>query len=422
MMILHFPPIGIGGAERQCFRQAKALVRRGHQVSILTPWWVGSSPRHEVIDGVDIYRMGSLLPLTWYARKWHNRLKPPLAEVGAPSTSSAAPSQRKRFRWMSIPERSGWLSFLAEIAVAVKGGRIFADVMHVHESHWLAGFAHWMAERMGTPVFCKEALAPVLRWGGVEDVPFAKRWKKRRSQCRFIAITRNIAHLLREVNIPENRIVRIFNGVECPSQGANPREYTGGLYVGNFRQGAWHKAFDVLIQAFAIAVRREPGMRFRLYGRGDTSGWVKFAREQGCEEKMDFAGETDDVLSALRQCGFFVLPSRVEGLSNALLEAMSMGVPVVVSAIPANTEVVRNGVEGIVVPVGDADALATAMLELYRAPELRVRLGMAARKRIQEEFDIGKVAEQLERAYQQAIHEEGEGTSGIGAKPELKTG
>lgn len=406
MMVYLFPPAGIGGAERQCFRQAKALAQRGHQVSILTPWWIGRCPRHEVIDGVEIIRTGWLLPLTWRARKWHDRLKPPPAEADAPSASSDSAVRQKRFRWMALPERMGRLSFMAEVALAVKTGRLHADVVHVHESHWLAGFAHWVAESLRVPVFCKEASAPVLRWVGGKDVPFAECWRRRRDKCRFIAITQNIARLLGEAGLPGHRIYQIANGMELPPRMANPEQGTCGLYVGNFSQGAWFKAFDVLIRAFGQAVREEPGMRFRLYGRGDTSGWEQFAREQGCAAQMDFAGETDDVLAALIQGGYFVLPSRVEGLSNALLEAMATGLPVVVSDIPANTEAVRDGVEGIVVPVEDVNSLARAMLRLFRNPGLRMRMGSAARCRIEEVFDIGKIAERLELAFRQAIEEE----------------
>ena len=403
MMVHLFPPAGIGGAERQCFRQAQALVRRGHEVAIATPWWVGRCKRRETIDGVHVHRLGWLLPLTWQARRWHDRVKRPVPESGAPATAATAPARGKRFRWMSLAERPGLLSFLAETALAVKTGRLQADVVHVHESHWLAGFAHWVAEAMRVPVFCKEASAPVLRWGGAQDVPFAARWKERRNRCRFVAITPDIADLLRQQGIPADRIVQVSNGMELPADPAVPARHTRGLYVGNFSQGTHFKAFDVLIQAFGRAVRQEPGMRFRLHGRGDVSGWRNFAREQGCAAEMDFAGETNDVHGALRESGYFVLPSRVEGLSNALLEAMAMGLPAIVSDIPANRVAVRDRVEGLVVPVGDVEALAAALLALYRAADLRVRLGAAARRRVETEFEIGKVAEQLERMYQAAM-------------------
>ena len=94
-----------------------------------------------------------------------------------------------------------------------------------------------------------------------------------------------------------------------------------------------------------------------------------------------------------------MLPSRKEGLSNALLEAMASGLPSVVSDIPGNVAVVRDGVEGLVVPAGDVAALAEAMVKLYRSPELRDRMGSAARKTIEARFTISAVAEQLEAAY-----------------------
>ena len=144
-------------------------------------------------------------------------------------------------------------------------------------------------------------------------------------------------------------------------------------------------------------------MKLRLYGRGDLGFWRRYAAEQGCGDSVVFEGPTPDVWGAHRQGGFLVLPSRTEGLSNALLEAMASGLPAIVSAIPGNVAVVQDGVNGLVVPVGDVDALAEAMLRLHRSASLRTELGRAARARIAETFEIGKVAARLETAYGHAL-------------------
>ena len=417
MVVCLFPPAPCGGAELQCWKQARALAKRGHDVTVLTEWILGSSARREVRDGVTLRRLGFFLPVTSVVRRLHRwlRLKMLAPAADRPDPFSADWGQSvpgkptKKFRWMAPVEWMGHLSFILEAGVAVKLGRLKAEVVHVHESHWLAGFGQWMAETMGVPVFCKEALQPVLL-GGIPDVPWREAWKTRRMKCAYLAMHSGIAADLESAGIPRDQIARVPNGVEIPVEAATPERCADAIYMGNFTQGGAHKAFDVLIQACAKAQRLEPGVRLHLYGGGDSRRWKAYAAEQGCGMSVVFEGKTEDVVAAHRQGGCLLLPSRMEGLSNSLLEAMASGLPAVVSDIPGNVAAIRDGVEGIVVPVGDADALADAMVRLCRSPELRARMGRAARMRAQEVFSIDKVAAQLEEAYGQAIRKPNGGT------------
>lgn len=394
----------------QCLKQAQALVSRGHEVTILTRWLRWGTPRHEVMDGVVIRRAGWLLPLTMGCRDLHDRLvQLKIARkgrrylegaegIGTPETNA------KRFRWMSIIERPGAWSFIEEVSRWIHSGRITADVVHVHESHWLAGFAQWVGEQLKVPVFCKEAILPVLGYGGASDIPRSEEWRARRMKCRFIAMTSAIAQALAEGGVPSENIQEIPNGVYLPDQVADPGTFSDALYVGNFTQGAAHKGFDILFKAWGLVMSKEPGIQLRVCGAGDVERWKSFADEQGCRDSILFEGRVVDVADMHRRSGFLVLPSRKEGISNALLEAMASGLPAVVSNIPGNTVAVRDGIEGFVVPVGDVDALASSMLNLIRNPELRGKMGRAARERAERVFAMDAVSEQLERAYRQAIH------------------
>jgi glycosyltransferase involved in cell wall biosynthesis len=285
----------------------------------------------------------------------------------------------------------------------VKCGWLQADVVHVHESHWLAGFGQWVGEQLHVPAFCKEACGDVLLWQGGGDVPGRKAWRRRREKCRFIAITPHIRTKLEEAGIPADRIWDVPNGVELPAVAARPEAYDLVVYAGNFSQGSVYKAFDVLLQAWGNARREEPGMQLRLFGGGGTGRWKLVAEQEGCGASVEFAGTTDDLPGKFQEAGFLVLPSRVEGLSNVLLEAQAAGLPAVVSDIGGNVAVVNDGENGLVVPVGDAEALAAAMVKLYRSPALRVRMGAAARARVAAVFAIDQVARQLEKAYGQAL-------------------
>ena len=410
MVVLHFPPAPCGGAETQCWKQAKALAARGHEVTVLTGWFQGGSPRREFREGVEIRRLGFLLPATVAVRRAHRRLRlwasPPRADRPDPFSADASrespePSRRK-FRWMAPVEWAGHASFVLEVALAVGAGRLRADVVHVHETHWLAGFGQWIGERLGAPVFCKEACGEVMHWPGVRDVPFLSRWKRRRARCLFLALTPHIRAELQKAGIAPDRIRDVPNGVELPGELAAPEKSGEVLYAGNFTQGATYKGFDVLLKAWGRARREEPGMRLRLHGGGDAERWRQVAEREGCGDSVEFAGRAGDMQEQYRRAGFLVLPSRVEGLSNVLLEAQAAGLPAVVSDIGGNVAVVEDGRNGLVVPVGDADALAGALVRLYRDPELRRRMGREARARMEAEFAIGKVAERLEALYEEA--------------------
>jgi len=399
MMVSHFFPIGVGGAERQCFRQAQALAQRGNHVVILTKWLDPSSARTEKMNGVFIWRRGCYFSIRRAFRQRWDRARGCNEAMATTSLSnSSVASVQSRARRKILLEKMRNIFFMAEVIWGVKTGRFRADVIHVHESNWLAGFAQRVGEWMGVPVFCKEATRPVLRQTDMTDIPWKTQWESRRMRCRFIAMTEGIATELAAAGIPPSQIVKIPNGVEIPDEIAEPEIDAEALYVGNFTQGKC-KAFDVLLQAWGKALHREPSMRLRLYGRGDTRQWERYADECGCGSSVIFEGETDDIWAAHRQSGFLVLPSRREGLSNALLEAMASGLPAVVSDIPGNTAAVQDGVNGLVVPVDDVDALAEAMLEMVLNPEMRTRMGDAARQRAKDHFSMEKVAEQLEHAY-----------------------
>jgi glycosyltransferase involved in cell wall biosynthesis len=281
----------------------------------------------------------------------------------------------------------------------VRTRRLQADVVHVHESGWIAGFAHWVAEKLRVPVVCKEACGVVLRWPERKDIPWLSRWEKRRSQCAFIAITPHIRDELERAGIPSHRIFDVPNGVELPEVVACPGASHLAVYGGNFSQGADFKGFDVLLKAWAVAQRAAPEMRLQLFGAGDSAVWRRMAAEEGVGESVEFAGSVPNLTPIFAQAGFLVLPSRVEGLSNVLLEAQAVGLPAVVSDIPGNRSVVTDDENGLVVPVGDIAALAKAMLRMHRSRDLRAKLGRAARETIARRFSIAGVAEQLELVY-----------------------
>jgi glycosyltransferase involved in cell wall biosynthesis len=146
------------------------------------------------------------------------------------------------------------------------------------------------------------------------------------------------------------------------------------------------KALDVLLEAFALFAKEYRECRLALVGEGVLEAALRAqAARLGIAERIDWCGLVKDPLPHYSTAQVFVLPSRIEGMPNALLEAMGCGVPVIVSdGTPGLLEVVEHGVTGLVVPVNNAVALAAALRLMLSDARLRRRLGMAARERVLE--------------------------------------
>jgi glycosyltransferase involved in cell wall biosynthesis len=149
------------------------------------------------------------------------------------------------------------------------------------------------------------------------------------------------------------------------------------------------KAQDILLDAFAQTGSDLNHWRLAILGEGRLGEPLRAqAKKLGIAERVDWHGVVRDPYYYYRQAHVFALPSRVEGTPNALLEAMSCGLPVVVSdGAPGPLELIEDEVTGLVVPVNDSKKLAAALRRLGNDHELRARLGSAARERVRE-YDL----------------------------------
>ncbi len=166
--------------------------------------------------------------------------------------------------------------------------------------------------------------------------------------------------------------------------------------VANFRGLKGH---SYLLRAAAEVRRAIPEVRFVLVGQGPLEQEV---RREATRMRLDgtviFTGFRQDVPRIVRTFDAFVLPSLYEGLSIALIEAMSLGKPAVVTGVGGLTEVVEHWEQGLVVPAADHRALAEAIVTLLRDPALLARLGERARRRATD-FDIRKAVRRIEEVY-----------------------
>lgn len=194
----------------------------------------------------------------------------------------------------------------------------------------------------------------------------------------------------------EDRTVVCHNAVALrPGRSGPASDRVSLVSVGRLKAP---KDFATLVAAMS---RLEPGtFQLTVVGDGpDREALEEQARTAGLEHDVSFLGEREDVLNLVDDADIFVLSSRSEGLPMSVLEAMAGGKPVVASSVGGVPELVVDGVTGMLVPPGDASALADALRELIPAEGVRRRLGEAGRRRLEEEFSLERWRECHLRVY-----------------------
>jgi len=164
------------------------------------------------------------------------------------------------------------------------------------------------------------------------------------------------------------------------------------------------KGIEDFLRAASIVASRFPSARFLIVGEGFTvrgriiatddtyhRELTRLAEQLGLGDRVVFTGYRSDVERVLPELSISVLPSLSEGLSNALLESMAAGVPVVATRVGGTAEAVQDGENGLLVPSGDPESLADAVCRLLHAPALAVRLGQAGRRSVTERFSMRRM-------------------------------
>jgi glycosyltransferase involved in cell wall biosynthesis len=211
---------------------------------------------------------------------------------------------------------------------------------------------------------------------------------------------------------PSPRIVAIPNGVPVPENSWNARPgwqiSPRAVFVGRL---APEKGLHTLIHAWPPVRTRYPNAHLVLIGAGPERATLEAGARNldltlGPEGTVEFPGTVADTTAALRKADLFVLPSREEGMSIALLEAMALGVPVVASAIPGNRRLVRDFEEGRLVPPNDPETLAQVIIDQWDNFDRAVAMGRAARNRVEREFSIQAVARKHLDLFQEILCEQ----------------
>lgn len=158
---------------------------------------------------------------------------------------------------------------------------------------------------------------------------------------------------------------------------------------------AEQKNHRLLIDAFARLLKTRPDYKLQIYGFGELQAQTAaYIEEKGLQDSVFLMGAHNDVLTRIQSAEAFILSSDFEGMPNALMEAMAMGLPCISTDCPCGGPryLIRQGENGLLVPVGDVEAMAAAMEQLAADPNLRCSMGTAA-KQLREDLSADKICE-----------------------------
>lgn len=369
-----YPPV-MGGSEIEAQRIGAAMIRRGHQIHVLC---AGGPPMPLVRDWID--------------------------PAGVPVTIL---TRRSRGRWKD-------LAFAWGVIRALWRRRHTYDVVYflMQGLHLAAGLP--VARFLGKPIVMKIAgssVIPLMRRSR------AGRWELDRMQRWRIPLMVLNEGMIQEAladGFARDQLVWMPNPVDpdefrpaLSGEAAAWREKHGiphvspvAIYVGRLSH---EKGLRGLIGGFARAADRDPEALLILAGDGAMRAELELlARERNKDRgQIRFIGRVpaSEIPAWLRASDVFTLTSPSEGFACALLEAMAAGLPSVVSAIPANLQLIDDGVHGLTVPFDDEEAIASALLKLFGNPALRNTMGLAARYRAVDNFATDKVVERYEALF-----------------------
>ena len=370
-----YPPVGGGGSD-VCHHIARGLAQKGHCVRVLTAH-CGDLPFFERVDGYDVRRIRCF---------------------------------RRRAGGCSIPEMFAFVG-LACLHGVVECLRFKPDLLHVHHAmpDGPAGYLLGLISRKPYVITAHGCDVPGMLpsldafFRRIESVGKLV-WRKAAAN---VVVADHLLDLARR-SYPDARIVYIPNGVDTEAfRPASVRPCNSEVrivYAGRFHH---EKNVAMLIRAVPdiLALATRP-FRVYLYGSGqEGEELVRLASELNVASRVEFPGwvERGKIVAAFQQGDIFCLPSLLEGMPIACIQAMACGLPVVATDTPGARIEVVDGRTGYLVPVNDTKALAQALAALIDSPEKRAAFGAAGRERCEEQFSWRRVGDLYHQLFLEVV-------------------
>lgn len=352
----------LGGGERIALKLAAHLPQYGYRASILT---FSADPANPVFESAPcpVY----LLPL----ERTYDRT----ALVGALALRRFLKQQKIKIVQTFFESSDIWAGFVT---------KLLSDAKLI-----------WSRRDMGILRTRKHEIAYRLM-AGLPDAVFAVSDLVRQ-------------HCIEEDHIDPDRVQTIYNGLELADWDiSSPSVRRGDKVVVTTIANIRHvKGHDIFIRAAAAIAPRFPNVCFSIAGGVLDKAYFEelqsMVRGMNLSGRFHFVGSITDLQQQLSTADIFVLPSRSEGFSNAIVEAMAASLPVVATNVGGNAEAVQSGVSGIIVPTEDPEALADAISQLLADPARATAMGIAGKRRVAEKFTTAAMMEQTTATYRRLL-------------------
>jgi glycosyltransferase involved in cell wall biosynthesis len=327
--------------------------------------------------------------------------------VCPPDSASAREAQRRGFE-IRCARMSNDASLLGALRIRAHLRACRPDLVHLHtgRADWLGGLAAW---QLSLPAVTTRRMDRPVRRGP------RKRFLYGRVARRAVAISPAVRErlILGGVDPDTTRIIpsavdpdalQPRAGRATTRAGEDLAADTPCLLV--LASLVARKGIDVLLDALALLDAHAPQPALWIAGDGPERGALeRRARALGLAQRVHFLGWRSDASDLLAACDVFVLPSRLEGLGVAALEAMAAARPVVASAVGGLADAVVHERTGLLVPPDDPGALGAALARLLEDPSLRKRLGDAGPARVREKYSAEQMVDAYEALYAEVLAE-----------------
>jgi glycosyltransferase involved in cell wall biosynthesis len=392
MLAETFHPV-LGGCESQARLLAEALTARGHDVLVMTRRTARDLPALGSLGRVPVVRVGPRGPGGF--KRW-------------PMVMTALAALFRRRKEYDIVLVLG-LRALGVLAAPVRRWGAVCVLKAESNGEMSGAFFHPRLAR--------------LRFG-VASLPVQMLLRARNAGLSradaFVAISSAIGAEFEAAGVPPDRIARIPNAVDTTLFHPLPDErkeslrarlgFGSGQFIATFTgRLVSYKGLPLLLRVWERFAADHPDARLVLVGSGGQdihnceAELRSFVRRRGLDEQVTFTGGIDSVEEYLQASDCFVFPTENEAFGVSLIEAMACGLPVVASSTGGIPDVVEDGVNGILVPVGNEAALEEALHAVLGDPEAAARLGAEGRRTVTARYSVTAVVDAYERLLRRCL-------------------